>query len=127
MTTRQREPRLHDEVFLDRLRQLPCIVPRCQHASEAAHIRMASAAHGIVESGHAKPHDALALPCCAFHHRLSNSSEHSVGTQNFWRGLRMDPHGIALRLYRAHATIDNDIQAVNAMRMIVLEERFAAQ
>ena len=125
---RQREPRITDEKFLSRIRQLPCIVPRCNiQGVEAAHIRMASAAHGQHEAGIGqKPHDTMALPCCWMHHRMSKNAEHVIGTSAFWEWLGMDPHFIAERIYRAHMAIEDDIEALQAMRLIILEERFAA-
>lgn len=123
---RQREPRMLDEAFLKRVRQLPCIMPRCQGQAEAAHIGMSSAAHGVVESGSAKPHDCFTVPLCAYHHRLGRTAEHVVGTFGFWQSARMDPFDIAKRLYRLHAKTDSNMDAVEAMRLLVLEERFNA-
>lgn len=120
-----KEPRAHDEAFLARLRQLPCIYPCCGVGlhTDAAHIRMASAIYGATEAGvGAKPHDFWALPVCRHHHTL----EHRIGTKRFWEKLDIDPHFVALRLYAIHQRTEDDIEALQQMRLVVLEERFAA-
>jgi hypothetical protein len=118
------EPRAHDEAFLARLRQLPCIHPCCGFVHvDAAHIRMASSVYGATEAGVGqKPHDFWALPVCRKHHEL----EHSIGTRRFWEMLDIDPHFVALRLYAIHQRTKDDIEALQAMQHVVLEERFAA-
>ncbi len=120
-----REPRVHDERFLRRLRQIPCVVPRCSNRSEAAHIGLTDYTKGVRESGHAKPHDFLCLPCCAVHHRESNGAEHVVGAEKFWAGLGIDPLPLAARLYEIHQRHDDDLTAIAKMRLVVLEARFA--
>jgi hypothetical protein len=119
-----KEPRAHDETYLARLRQLPCIQPCCGAlAVDAAHIRMASAIYGATEAGvGAKPHDFWTLPLCRHHHEL----QHRIGTKRFWDQLGMDPHYVALRLYQIHQRIEDDLEALQQMRLVVLEERFAA-
>lgn len=121
-----REPRVQDPGFLRRLRQLPCIVPRCQCRSEAAHIGMTDYNRGVVESGHAKPHDFMCLPCCARHHRESNGAEHVVGTEVFWKRLGIDPFPLARQLYIIHQRIESDLEAIERMRLVVLRARFNA-
>jgi hypothetical protein len=124
-----REPRLHDDEFLKRVRQLPCLFPMCNRQPvEAAHIRQARADLDITEAGIGqKPHDAMVVPLCEIHHRIGQGAEHRIGSKVFWRSVRIDPHHVALRLYIAHRRISDDMEAVQAMRSIVLEERFAAQ
>lgn len=119
-----KEPRVHDEDFLRRIRLLPCMVPNCREAfSDAAHIRLASASYQATEAGiGAKPHDFWVLPLCHHHHM----GEHNMGTEKFWRQLRMDPHFVALRLYAIHRKMADDLSALPAMRLVVLEERFTA-
>lgn len=122
---RFREPRVHDERFLKRLRQCPCVVPRCSRPAEAAHIGMADYSRGVVESGHAKPHDFYCLPCCAVHHRESAGAEHVVGTENFWRTLGLDPYPLAAQLYALHQQYPHDIDAIPKMKLAVLRARFS--
>jgi hypothetical protein len=122
---RQREPRVHDDRFLARIRCLPCTVPRCQRPSEAAHIRMSDYSRGITEPGQAKPHDFFALPCCAYHHREGINAEHRIGTGAFWERLGLDPFNLAGQLYRLHEANEGDMEAVTAMRRAVLETRYA--
>lgn len=118
-----KEPRAHDDAFLARIRQLPCIMPSCGAlAIDAAHIRMTSSRYRTSGAGVGqKPHDFWALPLCRYHHRL----EHKIGTPRFWETLGMDPHYVALRLYQIHERIADDIEALQAMRLVILEERFA--
>jgi hypothetical protein len=124
-----REPRLHDEEFLKRIRQLPCLIPQCNATHvEAAHIRMARADLGVTEAGIGqKPHDAMVVPLCAEHHRLGLMAEHRLGSRFFWARHGIQPHCVALRLWLAHRNNPNDrLHAVQAMRTIILEERFNA-
>jgi hypothetical protein len=123
-----RQPRMHDDEFLARVRQLPCLFPLCNRVPvEAAHLRRGAIFDlGITESGSAKPHDALVVPLCALHHRLGEGAEHRIGSKSFWEAAHLDPTHTALRLYIAHRRIKDDIQALQAMRSIILEERFNA-
>jgi hypothetical protein len=95
---------------------------------EAAHLRIGAISElDLKEAGSNKPHDALVVPLCATHHRLGKGAEHYIGTRVFWRGFGLEPAHVALRLYLAHRRIEDDMEAIEAMRSIVLEERFAAQ
>lgn len=124
-----KEPRLHDDAFLKRVRKLPCLFPLCNRKTvEAAHVRMANSHLGVTEAGIGqKPHDAMVVPLCHVHHRIGEGAEHRVGAKIFWESVGIDPHYVALRLYLAHRRIDDDLEAETAMRSIVLEARFAAQ
>lgn len=126
---RQREPRLEDKVYLKRVRQLPCCVPGCLSLRcEAAHIGMSNASLGVTEAGIGrKTHDAYVLPLCAMHHRQSPIAEHNLGTRPFWTKLKMDPHRLAEKLYRAHVWATDDLEALFTMKLIILEARFAGQ
>jgi hypothetical protein len=122
-----RQPRMHDDAYLARVRQLPCLFPLCNRRPvEAAHLRMARADLGITESGSHKPHDAMVVPLCGLHHRMGEGAEHRIGSKLFWKGCGLDPGHVALRLYLAHSNILDDLEAVEAMRSIILEERFTA-
>ncbi len=125
MEPRFREPRVLDERFLKRLRLIPCVVPRCSGRSEAAHIGLTDYNRGIVESGHARPHDFYCLPCCALHHRESNGAEHVIGAEAFWARLGLDPFPLAANLYAIHQRHADDVTAIRKMRLAVLETRFA--
>lgn len=123
-----KEPRLRDEKYLRLIRQLPCLMPMCCKVPvEAAHIRIGARSDlEITESGSHKPHDALVLPLCAHHHRTGASAEHAVGTKRFWEERGVDPHYVALKLWLAHHNAPDDMHALEAMKTIVLEERFSA-
>lgn len=123
-----KEPRFRDEKFLNLVRQLPCLMPGCTSQTvEAAHIRLTRASSGFHESGSHKPHDALVVPLCAIHHRLDKAAEHMIGSERFWELAKIDPHFVAMKLWLAHHNAPDDMHALEAMRTIVLEERFSAQ
>jgi len=103
-----KEPREHDNGYLDAIRKLPCTVCGIWIGTEAAHIRMTSAEWEIKTGvrtgagGGEKPHDRWAVPLCVSHHRTGNYAEHVIGTIAFWKRHELDPHAIADALYRAY-------------------------
>lgn len=90
---RQRDPRLHDDGFLQFLRTKPCCCG-CGRAapSEAAHIRI-----GLF-AGAMKPHDRDALPLNAWCHRLAPDAQHA-DEKGFWARRGVDPFELAARYY----------------------------
>lgn len=92
--TRQREPRLLDSGFLAFVRQQPCCICGVTTGVEAAHIRIGWFATRM------KPHDRLATPLCAWHHRLAPDAQHATGDEaGWWSGHGLDPFDIAAWLY----------------------------
>ena len=80
------------------LRQLPCVACGKAAPSEAAHVRTGTDG-GIGR----KPGDRYAVPLCTTCH----AKQHRVGELTFWSPLRIDPLGVALRLW----TISADVEA----------------
>lgn len=106
MTLRQREPRRHERPYLGWIKGLPCVACACEgHAnliSEAAHCKLAIAAHGWREAGvQEKSNDRRALPLCAAHHR-GRRGEHLTGMRAYWDGLGICPGCLAEGLAAAY-------------------------
>lgn len=95
MTLRQREPRQRDNKHLEFIRSLPCTICGDDTATEAAHIRTASLAHGKSPTGmQEKASDKWALPLCGKHHR----EQHTMNEMTFWKRYGIDPFMTALKL-----------------------------
>jgi hypothetical protein len=72
------------------VRRLPCISCDADPAGEAAHLRIGtSAGTGL------KPGDRWALPLC----HVCHMQQHAIGEVTFWRGLDLDPVGVAVALF----------------------------
>jgi len=98
----KKRPRVEDGRHLKAIRQLPCCICGTYQAIEAAHIRMASRAHGKDSPGSGeKPSDRWAIPLCAGHHRLLPDAQHNIGEEAFWSKHRTDPFLLALCLFGA--------------------------
>src|SRR6185437_15589430 len=79
-----------DAAYLARVRECPCL--KCgMEPSEAAHVRMASAAHGKASGLQKKPHDKWALPLCAGCHRNNRHAQHNQGEASFWCAIDISP------------------------------------
>jgi hypothetical protein len=103
---RQREPRRFDRPYLGFIKGLPCVgcavAGQVNLASEAAHCKLAIAAHGWRESGvQEKSDDRKALPLCARHHR-GLGGEHDTGMRAFWDRLGICPGCLAEALSAAY-------------------------
>lgn len=88
---RRREPSPdQDAGYLNNVRQCPCL--HCgMEPSEAAHVRMSSAAYGKTSGLQKKPADSWALPLCSEHHRLAKNAQHNQGEAQFWHALGINP------------------------------------
>lgn len=103
---RQREPRRRDRPYVLWIKGLPCVAcavgGKANLNSEAAHCKLAIAAHGWREGGSAeKIHDERCLPLCATHHRGRNG-EHDSGMRQFWDRLGICPGCLAEALLAAY-------------------------
>lgn len=79
---RQRQPRQRNDAYLAWIRRHRCCTCWANAPVEAAHIRMASAAHEKRETGKGeKPDDRWSVPLCASCHRNGPSSLHRVGDE----------------------------------------------
>lgn len=103
---RQREPRQRDQPYMLWIKSLPCVAcavaGRTNAPTEAAHCKLAIAAHGWREGGGGeKIHDRRCLPLCPEHHR-GKSGEHLNGQRAFWDSLGICPACLALGLSAAY-------------------------
>jgi hypothetical protein len=72
------------------VRRCACLACDNDNGCEAAHLRInTGAGTGL------KPGDRWALPLCSACHRL----QHAIGEVTFWRGLDLDPVGVAVALF----------------------------
>jgi len=88
-----RDPRQHDEAYLDYIRSLPCCICGDNTTVEAAHLRVGSINNGKRETGTGeKPSDKWALPLCGKHHR----EQHGMNELAFWFKHGIDPFALAM-------------------------------
>ena len=107
-----------DRNYLALVRQCPCL--HCgMIPSEAAHVRMASAAYGKASGMGQKPADRWALPLCAEHHRLSRQAQHNRGEQQFWIDLGINPLLACANLYAQRG----DLTAMQAVVIAAIAAR----
>lgn len=109
-----------DPDYLALVRQCPCL--HCgTEPSEAAHVRMASAAYGKASGLGKKPEDRWALPICAEHHRLAKNAQHNQGEHQFWNALDINPLITADKLYAQRG----DLVAMRAVIFTTIANRGA--
>lgn len=107
-----------DPVYLARIRQLPCL--KCGDCpSEAAHVRMQSAAHGKRGGIGKKPADKWALPLCTGCHTRDRDSQHRQGEALFWHLLGLNPLLICERLY----AVRGDLLAMRPVVLFTIQSR----
>lgn len=87
--------------------------------SEAAHVRMSSAAYGKTSALGKKPADSWALPLCAEHHRLAKNAQHNQGEAQFWDGLGINALLTCTRLYAQRG----DLVAMRAVNFVTIAQR----
>lgn len=93
------EPKGGDETdYLLKIRRLRCLYCGLE-PSEAAHVRMASAAFGKASGLQKKPEDKWAVPLCAEDHRLARHAQHNRGEEAFWEGIGINPLLVAEKLW----------------------------
>jgi hypothetical protein len=101
-----------DADYLALIRQMPCL--SCgMELSEAAHLRLSSAAYGKASGLGKKPHDKWALSLCSQCHRLAKTAQHNRNEAEFWASLGINPLSCAVELYAARGD-------PVSMRMIVV-------
>lgn len=107
-----------DPAYLALVRDLPCL--HCgMEPSEAAHVRMASAAFGKASGLGKKPDDRWALPLCSADHRLLATSQHQRGEQQFWADLGISPLIVCEQLYAQRG----DLVAMRAVVFVAIAGR----
>lgn len=105
-----RDPREHDDRYLDALRQCACLRCGIDPCGEAAHIR--ENRPGKMTGMGEKPSDQWALPLCPDCHRNAPDALHQVGEAPFFQALEIDPFRICEALYRVSKNLE-------AMRAVV--------
>lgn len=93
----RKRPRQKASQHLAFIRTLPCLVCGSRATVQAAHVRMASPAHGKRAGGmQRKPDDKWSVPMCVEHHE----DQHRTGNEkSFWSAVGIDPLGTALALF----------------------------
>jgi hypothetical protein len=90
----QRDPRQHDEDYLNYIRGCPCCL--CGGIDvEAAHLRVGSINDGKRPTGMGeKSSDRWALPLCGVHHR----QQHAAGNElAWWASYGIDPFALSMQ------------------------------
>lgn len=109
---RQREPRKHDERYLDFIRSLPCACCGNDIETQAAHVKYAEPRAGKYKAGVGqKSHDCYAVPLCGRCH-LGPEGQHSTNERGWWRERGIDPVYLALALWRCWTFGGDHEQAV---------------
>ncbi len=104
--------------YLAMVRQLPCLCCGME-PSEAAHVRMSSAAFGKASGLGKKPDDKWALPLCSQDHRLNRNAQHNRGELAFWHELGINPLICCQKLYARRG----DLVAMRAVIFTTIAER----
>jgi len=90
---RQRQPREHDEAYLEFIRGQPCCLCGDNTSVEAAHLRVGSINDDKRDTGGGeRSSDKWALPLCGKHHR----EQHSMDERVFWSRYGRDPFALAM-------------------------------
>lgn len=121
--TRQREPRLRNELYLRWVRRLPCV--RCAWngrfnvPSEAAHCKLAIAAHGWRGWGLSeRSDDTKALPLCSRCHRTDNDAQHTSSERKFWDAMCICPACLSEALLSAYLADASGMEVIySAVRL----------
>lgn len=107
-----------DVSYLAMVRQLPCL--KCgMIPSEAAHVRMSSAAFGKTSGLQKKPEDRFALPLCSDDHRLARDAQHSRSELSFWGEIGINPLIVCEKLYAQRG----DLVAMDNVIRVAIAER----
>jgi len=104
--------------YLSLVRSCPCLCCGME-PSEAAHVRMASAAHGKASGLQKKPHDKWALPLCAGCHRNEKHAQHNQGEANFWCAIDISPLNVCEALWAKR----DDLVAMRAVIFSTISQR----
>lgn len=107
-----------DAAYLGRVRACPCLCCGME-PSEAAHVRMASAAHGKASGLQKKPHDKWSLPLCAGCHRNEKHAQHNQGEANFWCAIDISPLNVCEALWAKR----DDLVAMRAVIFSTIAQR----
>jgi hypothetical protein len=107
-----------DPAYLALVRQCPCL--HCgMEPSEAAHVRMASAAFGKASGMGKTPPDQWALSLCSEHHRNARTAQHRRGELQWWDELGINPLAVCRDLH----TKNGDLIAMRAVIFVAIAGR----
>jgi hypothetical protein len=109
----------NDPAYLEKIRACPCLHCGTDPCGEAAHLRMASAAHGKSSGLGKKPADRWALPLDPSCHRINRDAQHNRSEREFWAMLGIDAPQTAVRLYAQR----HDLVAMRAVVMVAIADR----
>jgi hypothetical protein len=113
-----REKPIGDADYLSLVRDLPCL--HCgMEPSEAAHLRLSSAAYGKTSGLGRKPESRWVLPLCAEHHRLGRAAQHNQGEAEFWASLGINPLMAATMLWEARG----DLVRMTSVVHVIISQR----
>jgi hypothetical protein len=111
----------NDPAYLALVRDLPCLYCGVEPCGEAAHLRMASAAHGKSSGLGRKPADRWALPLCPSDHRIARHAQHNRSEAAFWDAIGIDAPQVATLLYAQRG----DLVAMRAVIFVTIAQRTA--
>lgn len=109
-----KRPRFHDKTHLKFIASLPCVI--CRRPSQAAHIRYASAKYAAETGMGEKPDDRFVLPLCPDCHLNGPDAQHRQSESAFWDKHNIDPHAMALALYRVTGDTPRAAKILGAWR-----------
>lgn len=109
-TALQKLPSKKREKHLAFIRSLSCVICACP--CEPCHVRFSDARYGTHNTMSKKPDDMFTLPLCRWHHR----EQHSGSEVEYWEKVGIDPHAMALALYRISGDIERGDRIVAAWR-----------
>ncbi|MBR0741187.1 DUF968 domain-containing protein [Bradyrhizobium liaoningense] len=94
----KKQPRAHDEAYLNYVRSLPCAICGDTTTVEAAHLRVGSIPHDKAYGAmQMKSSDKWALPLCGRHHR----EQHTMNELEFWAKHGINPFELAISIGKA--------------------------
>lgn len=109
----------NDPAYLEKVRACPCLHCGMDPCGEAAHLRMASAAHGKSSGMQKRPADRWALPLCGPDHRINRDAQHRGSEAAFWVALGIDAPQTATLLYAQR----HDLVAMRAVVFTAIAAR----
>ena len=113
----QRQPRIHDEGYLARIRQLDCTCCGNNIETQAAHVRFPDRRADKRPTGNSeKPDDRWTLPLCGTCH----TKQHRMNEREFYRQAGIDPIFVCLALSR----VDADHERGNRIIAVAREGAF---
>jgi hypothetical protein len=89
----ERQPRQHDDDYLNFIRSQRCCLCGTNQGVEAAHLRIGSIGDGKPSTGmQEKSSDRWSLPLCKRHHDM----QHAMNETEFWASFGIDPFALAM-------------------------------